>query len=112
MNKQAFSKKGTMMAAVAIAMLIGATGAVSAVNAQTTTPAAATNMTTAVTGQSQGNSNGNSSVGAGKSNENPSHEAQESAAWETAENAGKQPWLNPSAYGGNPHKQSSESSNK
>jgi hypothetical protein len=43
MHKQAFGKKGTMVAAVALAMLVGATGATvlraNTVNAQTTTPA-------------------------------------------------------------------------
>lgn len=83
---------------VAIAMLAGAAGAsilkTNAANAQTAsvTPATANPVTPAAVKQTQGSTNSTGVQGTFKSNENPAHEAKESAQWEAQENAGKAPW--------------------
>lgn len=84
-------KKGVFTGAIAIAMLAGVLGGqlmnVNKSNAQTVT------VPPANTGNSGGN--GNNSLpngGTFHSNEDPSHEAKESAQWEAQENAGQAPW--------------------
>jgi hypothetical protein len=84
MNITTLSTKGALAAVVGLSMLVGATGAtflkVASAHAQTTTPAVSASP-----------QNG-STQGTFKSNEDPAHEAKESAAWEAQEDAGQAPW--------------------
>ncbi len=83
MNIKNIGKKGVVIALAAVAMLVGAIGGTllnGTAHAQSPTPA-----------DSVAPAPANSSGGTFKSNEDPAHEAKESAEREAQENAGQRP---------------------
>lgn len=87
-------KRGIFTAAIAVAMFVGIVGGqvlkANQTSAQTTTPAVST---PSPTGSSNNTTAPSGSSGTFKSNEDPAHEAKESAQWEAQENAGQMPWM-------------------
>ncbi len=90
MRFENLGKKGMLVAAIAISVLVGAAGATvlkgSQVSAQTSPMA--------VSNPNPSGSINSAPKGTFKSNEDPAHEARESADWEAKENAGQAPWMN------------------
>jgi len=103
MDVQKIGKKGVVTAVVAISMLVGAAGATvlktNAANAQTPTTAPAASNTPSQATTSPGSGSVGTQGSTFKSNEDPAHEAKESAQWEAQENAGQAPWQHQSANG-------------
>ncbi len=93
MQVENIQQKGLGVAVVGLSMLVGVVAGSTLLtahqsNAQTTTPAAQVTTAPSQTGDGQNNGTSQHTF---KSNENPTHEAHESAAREAQENAGQIP---------------------
>jgi hypothetical protein len=92
-------KKGVAMSMIALSMIVGAIGGSTVLNAAQANAQATTTTPVATTPAEKNVDPGSSAKnttpsGTFKSNEDPTHEAKESADWEAQENAGKMPWKN------------------
>lgn len=95
MNIKNMSNKGITTAMIAVAMFVGVIAGSTVLSAkpssaQTVTPATASNTAQPQTNVGSNATNG-TPTGTFKSNENPTHEAQESSQREAQENAGQVP---------------------